>query len=212
MRNLLATVAFGGMAVVVASTAFAADSRFPTKARTYSVFMTRAFDSCTPAGLSVVATGLPGSGCIAVNTITDAPPPTDPLGSTMAFSRLIVKRYPSAGGQGRIRFFGRGFQPGQRVQVQLTLRTTRSGQTTKNPTGSGKTVTFADVTILCGNQSMNSFVANARGVAAGNQLLTDCLAQNAQPIGLAAENVEILSSALVNHDTGKVLAIPGIFN
>ncbi len=213
MRKLMATVAFGGLAVIMASTAFAADSRFPTKARTYRTFFVRAFDQCTPAGLSVVSPGLGGAfGCFAATTTTDTPPPGDPLGASMSFSRILIKRYPAAGGQGRLSFFGKGFQAGQRVKVGLTLRTTRSGLSTKNPIGSNKTVTFADVSVTCGTPNSGCFVANSRGAIAGNQLLTACLTQNGQPTGLAAENVEILSASLINCDTNKTIAIPGILN
>lgn len=212
MRKFVATVAFGGMAVVMASTAFAADSRFPTKARTYRTFFVRAFDQCVPSGVTVIGAGVPTSGCVAATSVNDAPPPGDPLGATMSFARLIVKRYPFTGGQGRVQLFGKGFQPGQRIKVGLTLRTTRSALTTKNPTGTNQTVTFADVSITCGNHNSGCFVANSRGAIAGNQLLTDCLVQNSQASGLAAENVEILDASLINCDTNKTVAIPGILN
>jgi hypothetical protein len=67
-------------------------------------------------------------------------------------------------------------------------------------------VTFSDLTVQCGTTPFG-FVANARGTIAGSVLLSTCLGTNS---GLSTGNIEIIDAALVNHDTNKVFAHPGI--
>ncbi len=130
----------------------------------------------------------------------------------MTFGRLDVRRFPGTGGQGKVKLLAFGMQNGQRVKVRLTLRTTRSGVGTKNPTKSNQLVTFQDVTVDCPVGPTNCFVANPRGVVLGSILLDQCLSQNSQPTGLAKQNVEILDAEVVNCDDGNVVARPGILN
>jgi hypothetical protein len=212
MRKLVLVLAAGCLgSLLLAQSASAADSRFPTRARNFSTWMVRAFNQCTPGSLSVFGAGVPSSGCVA--TVSDDLPPGDPLGASMKYSRLTVRRFPgSSGGEGKIILTGRGFQPGQRIAVRLTLRTTRSSFATKHPPTVNSPITFADTTIDCGNQSAGCFGAHANGAIIGRQSLVDCLTQNGQPTGLANENVEIVAASLVNCDTTDTVAVPGILN
>jgi len=181
---------------------------FPTKALGYNVWLARAMDPCNPAVVSVTSAGSPAAGCFQSNTATDGQ--VSP-GAKMSYARLSVSR--TVNHRGRIRVFGSGFYGGQRMKVQLTLRVTKTGQTTKHPLQNGKRVTFEDVTVQCGSNSITGcFTANLRGNVAGSMALDDCLTQNAQPTGLVSGNIQIVDSALVNCDTGKVFATPGILN
>jgi hypothetical protein len=188
---------------------------FPNRAPRFSTWLVRAFDACTPAGLTVTApANLPTGGCFA--SLSDPfPPPlgSNPLGATMKLGKLDVSRFPGlAGGQGRVKLFMTGLQNGQKVKVRLSVRTTRAGVTTKHPSKTSALVTFADTIFECGNQLSNCFVANARGVVLGTESLQDCLTQSSQPKGLASHNLEILSAEVVNCDDGNVVARAGILN
>jgi hypothetical protein len=131
----------------------------------------------------------------------------------MKSAKLQVRRFPgAAGGEGRIKVVGKGFQPGQRILVRLTLRTTRSAISTKHPPNTSNTVTFGDTTIDCGVGPSNCFVARSNGALVGTQTLAACLTQNSQSANLARENVQIVEASLVNCDTGNTVAVPGIFN
>ena len=210
MRKFFAGVSVGLFSVAICGVASA--GVFPTKARLYSTAMVRAYNQCTPGGLSVTTPGNTTPGCLA--TISDPLPPGAPLGATMNFANLKVKRFPGgSGGQGRIALIGRGFQPGQRVKVRLTLRTTRPGISTKHPPLTNQYVTFSDTTIDCGTGGPgNCFVARPNGALAVHQALDACLTQNAQSANLAKGNVEIVDSSLVNCDTGGTVAVPGVLN
>ncbi|MCX8073407.1 MAG: hypothetical protein N3C12_13290 [Candidatus Binatia bacterium] len=213
MKKLWLTTLIG-VTVATAGPVSAQVSGFPTRAIRYSTWLARAFDSCTPSGLTVVSpSNLPATGCFATHS-DPLPPPggTNPVGASMTFGRLDVRRFPATGGQGKVKLLAFGMQNGQRVKVRLTLRTTRSGVTTKNPSGSNKLVTFQDTTVDCPIGPSNCFIANPRGVVLGTILLDQCLTQNSQPPGLARQNVEILSAEVVNCDDGNVVARPGILN
>ena len=178
---------------------------FPTKASTYSTWLARAMDECNSATVSVLTAGLPTSGCLQANSVTDD---NVSPGATMKFARLIVSR--TVNHKGRVRLFGRGFYAGQRMKVQLTLRVTKTGVSTP---GGAKSITFQDITVACGNSPVTGcFTANLSGNVAGSMSLLDCMTENTEPTGLASGNVQILDSALLNCDTGKVLATPGILN
>lgn len=212
MRKVWLVSAVASLAVT-SGMAFA-QTGFPTRAIRYSTWLARAFDSCTPSGLTVVSpSNLPSAGCFAAHS-DPLPPPagSNPVGATMTFGRLDVRRFPATGGQGKVKLLAFGMQNGQRVKVRLTLRTTRSGVNTKNPTKSNQLVTFQDVTVDCPIGPANCFIANPRGVVLGTMNLDACLTQNTQPIGLARQNVEILSAEVVNCDDGNVVARPGILN
>ncbi len=180
----------------------------PTKALNYTTWLARAMDPCSPATVSVATTNSPAAGCLQSNTTTDD---SVSPGATMKFARLAVRK--SGNHHGRVSVFGSGFYAGQRMKVQLIIRVTKPGQTTLHPHQVGKSVTFQDVSIACGNSSITGcFTANLNGAVAGSMSLEDCLTQNGEPIGLATGNIQILDSALVNCDTGKVIATPGILN
>lgn len=206
------TAVIGGGFLVLSGVAYAQVTGFPTRAVRYSTWLARAFDGCTPSGLTVVSpTNLPTTGCFAAHS--DPLPPPNLVGAPMKFGRLDVRRFPITGGQGKVKLLMKGLQNGQRVKVRLTLRTTRSGVGTKNPTKSSQLVTFQDVTVDCPvGPSTNCFIANPRGVVLGSVALDACLTQNSQPTGLARQNVEILDAEVINCDDNNVVARPGILN
>lgn len=187
---------------------------FPKRAPRFSSWLVRAFDLCTPSGLTVTTANLPSSGCLATTPSDPFPPPigTNPLGAPMKLGKLDVRRFPLAGGQGRVKLFMTGLQNGQKVKVRLTVRTTRAGVNTKHPPKTNALVTFADTIFECGNQISGCFVANARGVVLGKQTIDSCLTQSSQPKGLASHNLEVIAAEVVNCDTGNVVARPGILN
>ncbi len=159
--------------------------------------MARAMDQCNPATVSVATTGVPFSGCPQANSTTDSV-------ITMKTARLTFAQTT-----GKLTLYGTGFQFGSRVTTQLTLRITKPGQTTLHPHQVNKSVTFQDVTLLCPNVPFG-FVARPNGSIAGSAKLSDCLTQNGDATGLSNGNIEILDSALINIDTMKVFARPGI--
>lgn len=172
---------------------------FPTAARRYAAWMARAMDECSSPTTSVVSPGVPASGCIQANVTTDSA-----IG--MKLARLNISKVT-----GKVTLFGTGFQFGNRVSTQLTLRVTKQDQTTTSPAGINP-VTFQDVTITCPNipNAPFWFVARQTGALAGSVKLTDCLTQAGLATGLASGNVEVLDAALINVDTNKVFARPGI--
>jgi len=207
---------------VLAQGAFAV-APFPTQGRTFATYLVRAYDDCTAPGISVVANPSdPGGGCLMTNTTTDNVPPGSPQGATMKWARLTVSKFPgNGGGQGRIQLIGVGFQSGQRVAVQLTLRTSKLESKVKHLPGPGtnKFLTFEDTTVQCGPGPLTGpmcadgvFTARPNGLIAGSVTLSGCLTSNGEAIGLARGNVEIIDAALLNCDTGKILAVPGILN
>ncbi|MBI3784118.1 MAG: hypothetical protein HY270_12035 [Deltaproteobacteria bacterium] len=196
MKTRLSLVVGALVAGVVWSGSAQAVQPFPTVTRDFNAWMVRAYDQCMPGMMSVVGSGLPGSGCLAVNTTTDST-------ITMNSAKIAVRKIT-----GKVAMFGFGFQAGARVKVQLTLRVTKFGQTVKHPPGTNKFVTFADTTVQCGTTPFG-FVANARGTIAASVSLSTCLGPN---FGLATGNIEIIDAALVNNDTGLVFAHPGILH
>lgn len=185
---------------------------FPTLARSYSAWMARAMDQCNPAVVSVISPAsppgaIPSSGCLQANGATTDT--TVSPGATMSWARVVVKATRTH--LGKIALTGKGFHGGQRMQVSLSLRVTKANQATKHPPATNSSVTFKDIEIHCGNNATTGcFTANLRGGVAASMALSDCLAQNSQPGGLAQGNIEILDSALLNCDTGKVIGKPGM--
>lgn len=180
-----------------------AQAAFPTRSGNYAASMVRAMDSCTPSGLTVIGAGVPTVGCLQANSVTDN-------SLTMKNARVVVSRRT-----GKVIVTGKGFPFGARVKVQLDLRVTRKGLTTKNPVATNQTVTFQDVTVICPTPPFQ-FLANARGGLAGRVALADCLGSNSGLVAPAATgqppvaNIEILGAVLLNADNGKVVARPGI--
>jgi hypothetical protein len=211
---LAATVSVVSLAIA-GSTAFAI-APYATKARSYRASLVRAMDKCDPATISVFVSGDPPGGCLQANIVTDDVPPGSPTGATFKFGRLVVTRYPGKGGQGRIRVSANGLQPGQRVRVGLTLRTTHIATSVKHLPGPGtnKSVTFEDTMVECGTDlpSLPCFTARPNGRLAGVMTLAQCLTDNSAGTGLAKGNVEIIDSSFINCDTHKVFARPGIVN
>ncbi len=199
MKTRLYGWAAGGLAAVavtwLAGWAQAQTPAFPQVARNYSAWLVRAFDACTPGSLTVTTTGLPAQGCLSSATVVDNQMP-------MQFGKITISK-----GNGKIKVFGRGLTPGGRVKVQLTVRTTRNGISTKHPPGT-KRVTFQDTTVVCGPPPFGFIAVWPSGNLGGTIDLSDCL----QPYpGLALGNIEIVDVALVNADNAnKVFARPGI--
>jgi hypothetical protein len=225
-QSMRAAMVFGISLVslaVLAQGAFAT-APFPSTGRSFSTYLVRAYDECTVPYLSVVSNPSdPPAGCPTLNLVTDEVPPTDPLGASMKWARLTVTKYPAnVGGAGRIQLVGVGFQNGQRLSVQLTLRTSHLEAKVKHLPGPGsnKFLTFEDATVECGPGPLTGplcggskvFTARPNGLVAGSVHLDTCLTQNGMPPGLAKGNIEILDAALVNCDTNKVVAKPGILN
>jgi hypothetical protein len=203
----------GGVVLLSTPAAFANHAQFPARANRYRVAMVRAMDQCTGGAVSVVGATVPNGDCLQANTVTDDPPVP---GATMNSGTLTVSR--TANSDGRVGFMGTGFDPGARLSIQLTLRTTQSGIHTKHPPGSNKRVTYQDYTVSCGNQvaapgcgaGLSAFGARATGAVVGHESLKDCMTQSGVPVGLTVGNIEVLDASLVNCDTGKVIAKPGI--
>jgi hypothetical protein len=181
----------------------------PTTARAYTTWLARAVDECNPTTITVSAVSppVPSAGCLQTNVVTDDGVPP---GASMTYAKLTVSR--TVNHKGKISVSGRGFHSGQRMTVQLTLRVTKPGL--KTSVGNPKTVTFEDITVTCPTISnpLGCFTARQNGAVAASVSLVDCLTQNGQPSGLALGNIQILDSALVNCDTGNVIATPGIVN
>jgi len=184
------------MLLIVSHEAAAQTVQFPKVARSFSASLVRAFDPCTPGGLTVTSPQLPSSGCLTTASIVD-----DQM--TMDFGKVRIAR-----GSGKIKLFGRGMVPGGRVKVQLTVRVTKNGVNTKHPPKTNARVTFADQSVICGPPPFGFVIVYPTGVLGASINLSDCLAPYP---GLATGNIEIVDIALVNADNGnKVFARPGV--
>jgi hypothetical protein len=190
--------AAAGLVALLASSAGAQTlPNYPKKARAYDTWMARAFDSCTPGGLTVTSTNVPSSGCLSTNSVTDSALPYN-------FARMRVSK------TGKIRVYGRGFTFGESVRVRLVLRVTRQGVATKHPPKSKATVTFADVTVDC-PAAPNAFVVRPNGAIIGATDLNTCLAPNNNlGGGTGVNNIEVIGASLVNVANGKELARSGV--
>jgi hypothetical protein len=184
-----------------------AQAPYVGKATVYQVKMVRAMDECTGPFITVVNPG-GTQGCAQVNVITD----TNTAGGLTAIAQgnLKVSRRGGSGRGAYIRFTGKGFAPvGTDVAVQLTLRVTN---TLGTPVGSK---TYEDTTIICGEliggSCGNFSTVLSNGQVRLRQSLDDCLAANGLSSARLGEgNIEIVESALINCDTGKVAGRPGI--
>lgn len=195
----------GLLGAVQSANATPPQAAFPTKALNYTTWLARAMDQCSPATVSVVQPGAPSSGCIQSNVTTD-----DDIspGAKMGSARLAVRK--TGNKRGRISVFGKGFFGGQRMKARLTMRVTQLAVQKLHPPGPAN-ITYQDFTVDCGNSPLTGcFTANLNGAVAGSMTLADCLAQNSMPPALNTGNIQILDAALVNCDTGKIIATPGI--
>lgn len=183
--------------VITVSQVFAAQAPFPRFSRFYITWYARAMDPCTASTISVVNSGVPSGGCIQSNGGT-----TDDT-ITMDFARLIVNR------RGRMALLGVGLPFGARVKVGLSLRVTKANLQVKHPPGSNKRVTFEDVNIECPPTPFG-FVAGPRGTIAAATTLASCLGSSLSDLANPTSNIEILDSYLINVDTNKVFARPGV--
>lgn len=190
-----ATLAVAGAMIIGGSPGKAQLPLFPTVARSFSAWLVRAYDPCTPGGLTVTTSGLPSQGCLATATSVD-----DQM--TMEFAKIVISKKSA-----KIAVIGRGLIPGGRVKVQLTVRTTRNGISTKHPPGT-KRVTFQDTTVVCGPAPFGFIAVWPSGKLLGKIDLSECL----QPYpGLATGNIEVVDVALLNADnSNRVFARPGV--
>ncbi len=169
-------------------------------AKRYVTTLARAMDECVPANqVTVVNPGAVGA-CPQTNSATDSL-------TGLLWGFLEISR---EGRATRIRLASRGFTPPkQAISVQLTLRTTN---TAGAPTGSK---TYQDTTIACGPFTQGSvcghyFLTSGFGGIIGSQTVEECLAANNLPAALASGNIEIRDVAVINCDTGKPIALPGV--
>ncbi len=177
----------------------------------YRTWLARAMDECTADTVTVTdpSTGLFLGACPQTNSMTDD------SSAKMKYALLTVTRYGHPL-NAKVKILGGGFDPLKKVKVQLTLRVTRNfshvSPLVPGTPVPGYSVTFADVTIQCGNVSGGCFVARSTsaGTLAGSQALKDCLAQNGESTALDSGNIEVLDAALIDCDSGKVMAVPGI--
>ncbi len=173
---------------------------FPVKAGKYSVWFARAMDDCVPANAITVVNPGAINACAQANSTTDS-------SIKMSFARLQVK--PGAKGVS-LKLSGSGFQPAAaRIGLQMTLRTTN---TAGSPSGSK---TYEDETVICGGVTGGTCghyfaVASNGTISLGKQQLADCLTKNGFNATLATGNIQIQDVALIDCDTGKVVATPGI--
>lgn len=163
---------------------------FPLRARSVSFWMARAFDQCSPSGLTVQ--GTPGSACLSSNTATDN-------SLTMNFAKVRITK------RGRIGIFAAGFTFGDILRVRLTLRVSQNNKTVKHPAGTGVRVTYQDQTIDC-PASPSAFTVRPNGSVATSTDLAACLGANN---ALAFGNIEVIDAALVNAMSGQEVARPG---
>lgn len=173
---------------------------YPVKAGKYSVWFARAMDDCVPANTITVVNPGAINACAQANSTTDS-------SIKMSFARLQVK--PAKKGAS-VKLTGSGFQPAAaRIGLQMTLRTTN---TAGSPSGSK---TYEDETVICGGVTGGTCghyfaVASNGTIAAGKQQLADCVTKNGFNATLATGNIQIVDVALIDCDTGKVIATPGI--
>ncbi len=188
-----------GAVVLQSQAAQAQLAPYPSKARSYKVYMARAMDECIGPFVTVVNPGAVGA-CAQANTVTDS-------SITGAIKALL--NITSGNSGVKMSLVGSGFTPpAQRVAVRLTLRTTN---TLGSPSGSK---TYEDVTVDCGSVAGGTcghyFPSDPSGRINGRTTLADCAAGNTLSSDLAAGNIEFLDTALINCDSGKVIARPGL--
>ncbi len=171
-------------------------------AKRYVVTLARAMDECVPGNqVTVVNPGNVGA-CFQANTDTDS-------FTGLKWGFLEIAKH---GNDTRIRLNSRGFTPPrQAVGVQLKIRTTNS--TTSSPPPASKT--YEDLDIVCGPWTVGSscghyFLTSEFGGILGSQTLSECLAANNLSTAPASGNIELLDAALINCDTGKVIAKAGV--
>ena len=192
VKVALIGAAVGVASLVVPSRGAMAQAAFPKLARGLDTWMARAMDKCDPATTNVSTQDSPTTGCIQANGDT-----TDNL-LGMKFAKLKVNN------RGRIAVFATGFSLGDEVRARLTLRVTKTANTS-HPMQFVK-VTFQDVTVDC-PAAPDAFNARPNGAVIGTANLAACLGSND---GLATGNIEIVDVSLVNALTGNPVAVPGV--
>ncbi len=162
------------------------------KASAYSVDFARAMDECVPAN-SVTIVGSVDA-CPQTNSATDN-------ATTGVIKAHLTVRRGSTGVS--LALLGSGFNAGEVVAVELTLRTTNTAVSSPPPASK----TYAD-TMTC--QSL-PITAKSTGRVSARTTLGTCLAAGSGlPALLGSGNIEIIDAALINTSTGKVIGKPGI--
>lgn len=176
---------------------------YPDKAKTYSTRFVRAMDPCTSApGITIVN---PGNikACAQANSTTDSAVTgmreaklsvvSSRTGSTMKLRLRVIALEPAA----------------TSVGLRLTLRTSN---TLGLPVNTVRT--YEDQTVICGEVPGglcgNATAPSASGKVSLRQDLSECLADNGLSNLVGRGNVEIVDAALINCNTGKVFAVPGV--
>jgi len=204
MRNVkVFGMAAAALLVSVALHSQAARAQTSVVAPSYKTSFVRAMDECF--AMNAITVVNPGSvdACHEMHVTTDTP-----TGWTKA--KLSVRASGRVGGTPTLRLQGSGFKNGAptKVGLQLTVRTTNS---VGAPTGSK---TYQDETIICGNIAGTGcghyFTPRSSGSLSASQSLSDCLTGDVLTTTLSTGNIEVLDAALINCDTGKVFAIPGV--
>ena len=201
MRNAkVVGMAAAALLALVVAQAQAQITGVPVKAKTYSVNFARAFDACTGSFVTVVSPGSVGA-CTPANSITDS--------TVAAINTASLKIGVNAKNGPKLGLKAKGIAPTTtKIGLRLTLRTSNAQG---SPTGSK---TYQDETVICGDMAGGTcgrfFVVEANGKVSGKETLKDCLDKNNLPETLASGNIELLDAALLNCDTGKVIAVPGL--
>jgi hypothetical protein len=175
---------------------------YPHAARRYVVNFARAMDQCIPA--NEVGVENPGNIgiCLQTNNTTDSL-------MAMRWAKLTVLR----GTRGvNLQLSSLGLlPPDQAVSIRFTLRTSN---TSGIPAGSK---TYQDTTVTCGPITGGScgpyYLTDSFGRVSrilGRYLLSDCLAANNLPATLASGNIEFIDVRVINCDTGRAVAVPGV--
>jgi len=171
---------------------------YPDRATVYQVKFARAMDECA-SGFVTVVSGI--NGCPQANTGTDQ--------GVATFGQANLKVSHRGASRGAfIRFSGKGFTGSDKVGIRMTLRITN---TLGAPAGSK---TFEDVSVYCGDipgSACGNYIYSGSGRPKLRQALDDCLTLNGlNAMRFGAENIEVIDSALINCNNGKVAGTPGI--
>ncbi len=202
MRNQLIRTALLLLSAAIVGTGFTHSAEaavlFPKKSKSYTVWMARAFDECIPSGLTVVGLGLPSTGCLSANTVTD-----NTTAASYAKVRLTHK--------GKIKVVGRGFSFGDTVRVRLHLRVTKEHISTLHPPNAAARVTFADATIDC-PPAPGAFAVRPNGSIITSTNLSSCFGVNSSLAGGTTypTNIEIMGASVIHAVSGKELLRSGI--
>jgi hypothetical protein len=196
-------VGIGGAALAVAMALQAQMVQAQTKATIYQTTFVRANDECIPMNAITVVNPGGINACAQTNVVTSSL-------SGWSTARLRMTRTSNRGANLTLR--GTGFlapAAPTKVGLQLVLRTTNNQGA---PAGNK---TYEDQTIICGTTAGSMcgtyFAAGSDGKFKLNRLLlNDCLTANNLNLTVGTGLVEVVDAALIDCDTGKQFAAPGL--